>query len=102
MNKEVIYLYLSYRLLCFVILMPAVQIVLMGMSMGNDPHPLRLGVVTNESCDFDPIFRSVSPPAEGECIIANLSCRYLSTLPFDIVELVREKSSFENAMQFIL
>ncbi len=49
---------------------------------------MRIGVVTNETCDFDARLHSVAPFLKGECEVANLSCRFLSTLPFDIVELV--------------
>lgn len=71
--------------------MPAVQIVLMGMSMGDLPKQMRLGVVTNESCDYLLNSNSVVPlDEEEECQIANLSCRFLSTLP-DIVELVSRR-----------
>lgn len=68
--------------------MPAIQIVVMGMSMGNDPKPIKVGVINHEfnysgGCNLDE-FHTIA----GECNIANLSCRYLSTLPPDTIYLV--------------
>jgi hypothetical protein len=60
----------------------------MGLSMGSDPKPMRVGFVSNETCDFDPILHTVLQSGEeGDCQIANLSCRFLSNLPFNIIEL---------------
>jgi len=65
--------------------------VVMGFSMGNDPKPIKVGVVNHEfsatsnvsSCNFE-----VFVP-KNECDVEFLSCRYLRTLPADTIHLVR-------------
>ncbi|OXA50402.1 ABC transporter G family member 23 [Folsomia candida] len=72
-------------LVLFVVLLPAMQTVVMGMSMGNDPRPIKVGVVNYDyegECTLKPVNLT-----GDNCEVANLSCMYLSTLPLDTIQL---------------
>jgi len=88
-------------LVLFVIILPAIQMVVMGMSMGNDPKPLKLGLVNQElgaagGCGPD------SMEYMDDCIVANLSCRYLNSLPLEVITLVNYKTAAEARMDIEL
>jgi hypothetical protein len=69
--------------------MPAMQTVVMGFSMGNEPKPIKVGVVNHEfnstsngSCNLD------FYDHKNECDVELLSCRYLRAFPRETIHLV--------------
>lgn len=71
------------------IILPAFQNVLTVLTVGKDVRDIKIGVVNNELPDW----ADVCPYSNGGCKsgqMQNLSCRYLSTLPEEVLNLVRQ------------
>jgi hypothetical protein len=69
-------------------MMPAIQVVIMGFSMGKDPSPLHIGVVNHEMNETGGFCIPRLTSDDDGCDTANLSCRFLESIPSHIVILV--------------
>ncbi|XP_035712100.1 ABC transporter G family member 23 [Folsomia candida] len=74
-------------LLLFMMIVPATQVLVICLAIGNDPKPMWMGVVNHElnytSC---PILDPASKQGEG-CDVENLSCKFLAEIPTDTIYL---------------
>ncbi|XP_035707781.1 ABC transporter G family member 20-like [Folsomia candida] len=74
-------------LLVFMMIVPATQVLVICLAIGNDPKPMWMGVVNHElnytSC---PTLDRASKTDEG-CDVENLSCKFLAEIPSDTIYL---------------
>ncbi|CAL8147093.1 unnamed protein product [Orchesella dallaii] len=88
-RKNIIILLRNYPLLLFVILIPSIEMIFMGIAFGYEPKHLKIGVVNQEVNNT--ICSNYIPPL-GKCDLSHLSCSYLSHIDSDEVELERFES----------
>jgi len=79
------------RLLIFIIWVPAAQVLFMCLALGNDPKPMKFGIVNHE---FDATGISnceglLERRKNETCSLVGLSCEFLNTLPDDVVHQVK-------------
>lgn len=83
--KNFIILMRNVGFLIFIFLVPAVQIILICLTIGSDPRGLLIGVVNSESCDFEgPNWRNIKdscPVDPSDLANGTLSCFFLAHLP---------------------
>lgn len=85
-HKNAMVLIRNYLLLIFILWVPAAQVLFMCLALGNDPKPMKFGVVNHE---FEPYNVSTCPELlalrNETCSLIGLSCEFLRTLPDDVV-----------------
>lgn len=79
--------YFLLSLLIFIIWVPACQVLFMCLALGNDPKPMKFGIVNHEfefsevsNCD-----ELLDQRTSENCSLIGLSCEFLKFLPEDVV-----------------
>jgi len=84
---------LVYRFLVFIFFVPAIQVILICLTIGSDPKYLLLGVINPEICDYtSKNWRSIAkecPMDIDNLDNSTLSCFFLANLPEESYILVR-------------
>ncbi|CAL8104778.1 unnamed protein product [Orchesella dallaii] len=102
--KNFIILMRNIGFLIFIFFVPAIQVILICLTIGSDPKSLLLGVINPENCDYlSKNWRDIGKecPIDTDALEnSTLSCFYLSNLPEESYILEKETSEF-NALQRI-
>ncbi|ODM91322.1 ABC transporter G family member 20, partial [Orchesella cincta] len=86
-------------LLFFIVWIPAIEMIFVGIAFGSDPKYLKIGVVNHETNNT---ICSKYNPKRGECAWRNLSCVYLNHVPEDTVELIPFGSEYDAESAVVL
>ncbi|ODM99501.1 ABC transporter G family member 23 [Orchesella cincta] len=102
--KNFIILMRNIGFLIFIFFVPAIQVVLICLTIGSDPKYLLIDVINPEDCDYQSKnWRDISkecPMNVDSLDNTTLSCFYLSNLPEESYILEKETSEY-NALQRI-
>ncbi|ODN00401.1 ABC transporter G family member 23 [Orchesella cincta] len=86
-HKNAMVLIRNYLLLIFILWVPAAQVLFMCLALGNDPKPMKFGIVNHEfeATGLYTCAELLEVRKNETCSLVGLSCEYLNTLPGDVV-----------------